>query len=50
MSGLRRICLRRADIVTAPSRDTAAKLREVQRVPDEKIRVVPWGSILLSSS
>ena len=43
MTGLRRICLRRADVVTAPSRDTAAKLHEMQRVPNEKIRVVPWG-------
>jgi len=43
MSGLRRICLRRADVVTAPSRDTAARLRDTQRVPNEKIRVVPWG-------
>ena len=43
MSALRRLCLRRADVVTAPSRDTAAKLREMQRVPGEKIRVVPWG-------
>lgn len=43
MTSLRRICLRRADIVTAPSRDTAAKLRDIQRIPAEKIRVVPWG-------
>jgi phosphatidylinositol alpha-1,6-mannosyltransferase len=43
MSALRRICLRRADIVTAPSRYTAGKLHEIQRLPEAKIRILPWG-------
>jgi phosphatidylinositol alpha-1,6-mannosyltransferase len=43
MSALRRVCLRRADVVTAPSRYTAAKLREIQRLPEAKIRILPWG-------
>jgi phosphatidyl-myo-inositol dimannoside synthase len=43
MTRLRQICLRRADIVTAPSRDTANKLREIQRLPDAKIRIRAWG-------
>ena len=43
MRALRRICLRRADVVTAPSRYTAAKLREIQRLPEAKIRILPWG-------
>jgi phosphatidyl-myo-inositol dimannoside synthase len=43
MSALRRICLRRSDIVTAPSRYTAEKLSEIQRLPEAKIRICPWG-------
>ncbi len=43
MSNVRRLCLRRADIVTAPSRDTADKLRKMQRLPETKIRIRPWG-------
>jgi phosphatidyl-myo-inositol dimannoside synthase len=43
MSTLRSVCLRRSDIVTAPSRYTAEKLREIQRLPESKIRICPWG-------
>src|ERR1700722_4969677 len=43
MNALRGICLRRADIVTAPSRFTAEKLRTIQRLPETKVRILPWG-------
>ena len=43
LSGLRRSCLRRADLVLAPSHDTARKLYEVQGVPQSNIRVLHWG-------
>lgn len=43
MSALRRICLRRADIVTAPSRFTAQRLGQIQRLPEMKIQILPWG-------
>ena len=43
MSALRGICLRRSDIVTAPSRYTAEKLRDIRRLPEAKIRICPWG-------
>ncbi|MFZ0637691.1 MAG: glycosyltransferase family 4 protein [Candidatus Acidiferrales bacterium] len=43
LNGLRRACLRRADLVFAPSRDTARKLQEVQGIAQEKIRVLHWG-------
>ena len=43
MSALRQICLQRADIVTAPSRYTAEKLRAAQRLPATKIQIRPWG-------
>ncbi len=43
LNRLRRIGLRGADCVLAPSRDTADKLREVQQIPRERIRVLPWG-------
>jgi phosphatidylinositol alpha-1,6-mannosyltransferase len=43
MSALRGICLRRADIVTAPSRFTAERLRQIQRLPETKVRTLPWG-------
>jgi len=39
----RRIGLRAAAWVLAPSRDTADKLRNVQQVSPERIRVLPWG-------
>ena len=38
----RRRALLRANVVLAPSRDTAQKLIEVQGVPPEKIRRLPW--------
>jgi phosphatidyl-myo-inositol dimannoside synthase len=43
MSALRRMCLRSADVITAPSSYTAAKLSDVQGVPEGKIRVRAWG-------
>lgn len=39
---MRRIALRRADILTAPSSDTAHRLASVQGVPEAQIRTVPW--------
>ena len=39
----RRWPLRRADLVLAPSADTAGKLVSVQGVPKEKVRQLPWG-------
>lgn len=35
--------LRRADLVLAPSADTARKLVNVQGVPVERVRHLPWG-------
>ena len=43
LSSLRRRALRSAHVVLAPSRDTAEHLVAQQRVPREKIRVLPWG-------
>ena len=42
LTPLRRIALRRADLVLAPSSDTARKLTSTQGVPAEKIRRLPW--------
>ncbi|MFZ1974707.1 MAG: glycosyltransferase, partial [Candidatus Acidiferrales bacterium] len=42
LSHIRRAALHRADLVLAPSRYTAQKLNEVQGLPDEKIRQLPW--------
>jgi glycosyltransferase involved in cell wall biosynthesis len=39
---IRRSALRRADIVLAPSTDTARKLIEIQLISNEKIRKLPW--------
>jgi phosphatidylinositol alpha-1,6-mannosyltransferase len=39
---VRRRALLLADLVLAPSRDTARKLAEVQRVPEKKIRRLGW--------
>lgn len=39
---IRRRALRHADIVVAPSSDTARKLTAVQGIPEAKIRRVPW--------
>lgn len=38
----RRLALRRASVVLAPSKDTASHVAE-QQVPPERIRVVPWA-------
>lgn len=38
----RRRALLRADLVLAPSRYTAEQLRQVQSIPPERIRVLPW--------
>jgi len=42
LPALRRKALRRADLVLAPSSDTARKLTEVQGVRAENIRRLPW--------
>jgi phosphatidyl-myo-inositol dimannoside synthase len=42
LSGIRRAALHRADLVLAPSRYTAQKLNELQGIPTEKIRHLPW--------
>jgi len=39
---VRRRALLLADLILAPSRDTARKLAEVQRVPEKKIRRLGW--------
>jgi phosphatidylinositol alpha-1,6-mannosyltransferase len=43
LATLRRQALRRADLVLAPSRDTADHLAGQQQVHRERIRVLPWG-------
>ncbi len=43
MGALRGICLRRADVVTAPSQFTAGKLQQIQSLPETKIQILPWG-------
>jgi len=42
LASIRRRALRRANVVLAPSRDTAQKLIEVQGVQPGKIRRLPW--------
>ena len=42
LSSSRRRALLGADVVLAPSRFTAQKLNEIQGVPLDKIRVLPW--------
>jgi glycosyltransferase involved in cell wall biosynthesis len=42
LSRIRRAALHRADLVLAPSRYTAQKLNELQGIPAEKIRQLPW--------
>ena len=42
MTALRHRALLNADLVIAPSRHTAQKLAEVQRVPQERIRILAW--------
>jgi phosphatidyl-myo-inositol dimannoside synthase len=43
MSRLRRGALRHANLVLAPSRDTADHVASEQQVPRERIRVLPWA-------
>jgi glycosyltransferase involved in cell wall biosynthesis len=40
---LRRRALRHADLVLAPSRDTAQQVASQQKVAEERIRVLPWA-------
>ncbi len=43
LSKLRKTSLKKADLVFAPSSDTARKLNEVQNVASDKIKVLHWG-------
>jgi len=43
LSFLRRHALRSADLILAPSQDTANQLASQQDVPQERIRVLPWA-------
>ena len=43
LPGLRRQALRSADLVLAPSHDTAAHVAMNQNVPENRIRVLPWA-------
>lgn len=43
LSTVRRLALRRANVVLAPSRDTANHVADAQKVKPEKIRVLPWA-------
>ena len=43
LSGVRRASLRSADCVLAPSRDTAEKLRSVQKISSERVCILHWG-------
>src|SRR5579862_134195 len=43
LSRLRKTSLKKADLVFAPSSDTARKLNEVQNVASDKIQVLHWG-------
>jgi len=43
LSRLRRMALRRAHLVLAPSKYTADHVAAIQRVAGEKIRVLPWA-------
>ena len=43
MSRLRRWALRRADLVLAPSADTARQLADQQGISPDKVRHLPWG-------
>src|SRR5260370_15540283 len=43
LKGLRRRALRHANLVLAPSRDTADHVASEQGVAREKIRVLPWA-------
>jgi phosphatidyl-myo-inositol dimannoside synthase len=43
MSPLRRLALRKADLVLAPSKDTANQVAIQQGVAEDRIRVLPWA-------
>lgn len=43
LSGMRRRALRRADVVLAPTQDTANHVAAQQQVPRERIVVLPWA-------
>jgi glycosyltransferase involved in cell wall biosynthesis len=43
LTRMRRMALRRADVVLAPSQHTADHVAAVQRVATQKIRVLPWA-------
>jgi phosphatidylinositol alpha-1,6-mannosyltransferase len=43
LGGMRRHALRHADLILAPSKDTAEHVASAQGVAREKIRVLPWG-------
>src|SRR6266436_9943364 len=43
LGGLRRLALRHANLVLAPSRDTADHVATEQGVSRERIRVLPWA-------
>jgi len=43
LSGLRRRALRGANLVLAPSQDTADHVASQQQVPRDRIRVLPWA-------
>jgi len=43
LSRLRRLALRRATLVLAPSQNTANQVAEQQKVNRNRIRVLPWG-------
>src|SRR5437667_10545739 len=40
---LQRVALQHSSLVLVPSKDTAAHVAEEQGVPEERIRVLPWG-------
>jgi glycosyltransferase involved in cell wall biosynthesis len=43
LTRMRRMALRRADVVLAPSKYTADHVAAIQRVAPQKIRVLPWA-------
>jgi phosphatidyl-myo-inositol dimannoside synthase len=42
LSAMRRRALRQADVIVAPSSDTVRRLAQIQGVPEDKIRKLPW--------
>jgi phosphatidyl-myo-inositol dimannoside synthase len=43
LPGLRRLAVRSANLVLAPSRDTASHVAMNQDIPENRIRVLPWA-------